>query len=229
MFVDDHTSYPIRIMAYGYVLKPKYVILHENEFSYKDKSYKYEQITNLYYSYKKSVMYFVPSTTVWLGLRTSDGENVFVLENGLKKRIANVKNAYTIMQKRSIDSRTHFYINRLATSGYFDYQYGPESFLEKAGNVAMWANSHSGRIRIYNDGFIRYKDKMFNLRTAKNSGTLEFGYSRGAPLHEERTSFGILLSEKGLGALDSKMAIEAYWDNEIIRYIISELAVGRTF
>lgn len=229
MIADDNIKYPIKIMVHGFMLKPRYIILEENEFSFKDKFYKYEQITNLYYSYKESISYFVPSTAVWLGLRTSVGETIFALENGLKKRITNVKNAYKIMQKRSIDSRTHFYINQLVTNGYFDYTYGPESFLEKVENVTIWANSHSGTIRIYNDGFIEYKNKKFNLRAAKNSGALEFGYRRGIPLREEYTSFGILLSEKGFGLLDSKLAFEAYWDTEIIRYIISELAAGKEF
>jgi hypothetical protein len=226
---EDYIAYPIKIMVHGFMLRPKYLVLEEDRVSYKDRSYKYEQITNLYYSYRQSVTNFVPNTTVWLGLKTLDGEKIFALENGLKKRIANVRNAYTILQERSIDSRAHSYISQLAGRGYFDYTYGPESLLEKAGNFAMWSKSHSGTMRIHNDGFIEYGSKRLNLRVAKDSGVLEFGYRRGAPLHEERTTFGILISEKGSGFFDSKFAFEAFWDTEVIRYIISELASGNKF
>jgi hypothetical protein len=229
MSTSDYITYPIKIMLWGFTFKRKYIILEENSFSHNDRCYKYEQITNLYYSYEESIVNFIPNTKVWLGLRISDGKSILSFEGGLKKNIENVKNAYKILQKRSSDNRAKYYINQLVTNGYFDYNYGPESSMEKLDNFFKTASKLCGTIRIYNNGFLEHNNKRFDLKIAKSRGLLQVGYRRGVGLNVQQTTFGILISEQGFGIVDSKFAFESFWDTEIIHYIISELADGKKF
>ena len=117
-------------------------------------------------------------------------------------------NAYNILQKCSADNRANYYINQLVTNGYFDYEYGPKSYLERFDKFNPLLNMPSGTIRIYNDGFLENKHNRFDLKIAKSRGLLQFGYRKGAALRVEETGYGILISDKGFGYFDSKFAFE---------------------
>lgn len=199
------------------ILKVKDISLYEDKFSYIENKFKYDRVQRLYFlTQSVSINYIRASKTAKMKIDI-ESFGIITIDNDLLpglfpsgKLFKLINKAYTILQKLTLPSRASYYLNRLKEQGYI--QYDPS-------------------IKVYNNGVVEQRNKKVNLQIAAQKNLIGIGV-KGYSIFGRNVSFdpwAIGMSETGIGPFSKRIIFKAYWDFDIMAYIIEKLANGESF
>ncbi|MDU9048544.1 MAG: hypothetical protein Q3M30_06815 [Candidatus Electrothrix sp. Rat3] len=171
------------------------------------------------YKFDNQTINFVTITHITIQIKTKDHNIIkFGIKKGMfnKKDFAEAEKAYPVLYKLSFDSRVEYYLNELKTKKYIDYKF-------TSGHLYLPTS-----VRIYKDGTVEKGNKKVNLIKAKKDGFIIIGTSIDIPLrYQSYNPNEIAISEKPKSRYGFTLRINATWDTEIIKQIITLLSEGK--
>ena len=197
-------------------------IFDENNFIVKARKYDYRNIESLRFVVQNISINFSNDEHYNLSIRLSD-DTIFDLSVGdalftiNKKKVAdkksNIKVIYNYLNQSTYNRRLENYLNQLKNNNYIVYKYG----------------SKSKTVKIYNDGNVVMDNKIFNLKNARQTGTLKFGTAYGLGCDRTIDPYEISINESkpilgGRAEGFGSFRIDGSWDYPIIFEILKHLS-----
>jgi hypothetical protein len=142
--------------------------------------------------------------------------------------LSNITLAHRILRRRTIENRMSFYLRQFDERGYVEYKSGYDDIAHKIADMFNFHISDSSIVRIYANGIVEQNNRKVDLAIAKRKNLITFGTKRGGLLKNTSNPDEIVASETGLNIINKKIAFSAYWDYDIISYIIEALSTGKT-
>ena len=201
-------------------IEVKGLTVNNTDFSYKGKTYIFNEIIGILYNYATVRINLVPISSIELRIKIKENVEIKISNRaglGTKKKVDAIENSYKYLNHVSYDNRVNYYLNQLKKGGFIDYKCG-------TGQMHIPAT-----IRIYSDGFIEKGNKKINLRIAKEQGILTFGtnWESYTSLNSSSNPREIAISEKKVKLAIRTLRISADWDTNIIHGIIKILSEGK--
>lgn len=208
----------------NFPITSKYLIVNENDLSFKGTNYLYADISRLMFKNDVFTYNFITTRKVSIYMKTKDNK---LLKFNVQKHLWNKQDynnsfdAYNWINKKSFDTRVNGYLGELSSKGYIDYEFNSSK---------LWVKKVA---RIHKDGFVELGGKRENLVTAKKEGLLQFGTTLESSWGLDRIS---LPSQEEIAICDKNqkkyrysklLRINAVWDNQIITQILKLLSEGK--
>jgi hypothetical protein len=132
-----------------------------------------------------------------------------------KRKASELGYAFSVLRRRTVESRFRFYSQQFTKQGWIDYNHGHTEL--------------GSPVRIHRNGIIEKGNKKIDLLVAKRKNFLLFGTHREFGLTKLHNPHEILVSESGFGIFDKKLSFSAFWDHDVVTFIIQQLANGKSF
>ncbi|WP_446011907.1 hypothetical protein [Candidatus Electrothrix sp.] len=203
-------------------------IFNDNNFIFKSKKYNYCNIESLRFFIKNVSINFSKDEYFHFSIRMVD-DSMFELHVGdamfsiNKKKVdekkSNMKNVFDYLNKKTFSKRLESYLNQLKEEKYISYKFfSPKLLGEKFKTV-----------KIYNDGNVVMDNRIFNVKKARQEGTLKFGTAYGFGCDKTIDPYEISINEKkpilgGRVEGADSMRIDGSWDYPIIFEILKSLS-----
>ena len=203
-------------------------IFNDNNFSFNSTTYDYCNIESLRFVIENVSINFSKDEYYHFSIRMVD-DSLFELHVGdamfsiNKKKVAakkaNMKNVFDYLNKETFNKRLENYSNQLKEKKYLSYKFlKTKLFGEKFKTV-----------KIYNDGNVVMDNRIFNVKKARQTGTLKFGTAYGLGCDRSMDPYEISINEKkpilgGRAEGSGSMRIDGSWDYPIIFEILKSLS-----
>jgi len=203
-------------------------IFNDNNFIFNSKTYGYCNIGSLRFVIQNVSINFSKDEHYHFSIRMVDdtlfelhvGDAMFSLN---KKKVAakksNMKKVFGYLNKETYNKRIENYSNQLKEKNYISYKFlNPKMFGEKFKAV-----------KIYNDGNVVMDNRIFNVKKARQTGTLKFGTAYGFGCDKSIDPYEISINEKkpilgGRAEGSGSMRVDGSWDYPIIFEILKSLS-----
>ncbi len=213
-------KFPIKINKY---------IFNENDFIAKAPKYDYRNIESLRFVIQNISINFSKDEHYNFSIRMSD-DTIFDLQVGdaafsiNKKKVAekksNIRIIFNYLNHITYNRRLETYLNQLKNNNYILFK-----FLD----TTKMFGSKIKTVKVYNDGNVAMDNRIFNLKKARQTGTLKFGTAYGLGCDRSIDPYEISINEKkpilgGRAEGSGSLRIDGSWDYPIIFEILKSLS-----
>lgn len=209
----DIIKFPIEIGKFTF---------YNNSFIHKTIRYDYNSIESLRFVVNNISINFSTDENYTFMIRMNDdaifdlivGDALFTIN---KRKVAekkqNIRIIYNYLNKLTFNRRLENYLNQLKNNNYIVYKF----------------SSGHKTVKIYNDGNVIMDNRVVNLKTARQAGTLKFGTAYGLGCDRTIDPYEISINEKkpilgGRAEGFGSMRIDGSWDYPIIFEILKSIS-----
>ncbi len=190
--------------------------IYEDLFKYESEINYHKDIIGLYYKKQSFKMNFVQmSNTIDFYIKTYGG-TIYGAKHSIKKKQNCTELfdfAFAYLNHITYKKRLSYYLSQLKSNGFISYDYTTECGL-------------SSYVQIFREGYIKHKNKNYDLKKAKREGILKFGGEWSYGANSSYNPYRVIISEKKsiFGLNIGFLYLYTEWDTEIVQSIINHLA-----
>ena len=217
--MTETINFPIKINDF---------VFNENNFITIGKRYDYCDIESLRFVIQNISINFSKDEYYYFSIRMSD-DSTFDLQMGdaaftiNKKKVAtkksNIRLVYNYLNQTTFNRRIETYLSQFKSNNFLVYKFINQKLFGSKLKI----------VKIYNDGNVVMDNRIFNLKKARQEGTLKFGTAYGFGCDKTMDPYEISINEKkpilggwaeGFGSL----RIDGSWDYPMIFEILKSLS-----
>ncbi len=207
-------------------------IFNDNNFITKAQKYDYRNIESLRFIIQNISINFSKDEHYNFSIRMSDdtlfdlqvGDAVFTInKKKVDEKKSNIRIIFNYLNRITYNRRLEMYLNQLKNNNYILYKFFDTNKI---------FGSKFKTIKIYNDGNVVMDNRIFNLKKARQTGTLKFGTAYGLGCDRTIDPYEISINEKkpilgGWAEGSGSLRIDGSWDYPIIFEILKMASTDR--